>query len=393
MGEEVHVSTYTTGYQDLVQTTALANGGWVVTWDSDGQDGDEDGVYQRVYNANGDALGEESRVNTLTSGDQYAGGVSALANGGWVVTWTSFDGSYDVYQRAYNADGEALGKETRINTYATGDQDGVVITALSDGGWVAAWDSNGQDGDSYGVYQQRYDADGQVYGSNHAPMAADTAITALTNGDYTFSKKAMHFSDGNDGDHLASVKITSLPSAGKLLLDGVAVTRGQVIAADDLADLVWQAGRHALSATLKFRVTDDGGTEAGGKDTSLVHSFKFAIASDTFTATKDADRLRGTDGHDILIGRHGDDRLTGGAGADTFVFQTGDGRDKITDFHPGQGDKIDLSAVDGIASYKDLIHNHISDGRAGLRITDGDGDTIILMHTSAGDLHKGDFVF
>lgn len=47
---------------------------------------------------------------------------------------------------------------------------------------------------------------------------------------------------------------------------------------------------------------------------------------------------------------HGNDILTGGAGSDLFVWQHGDeGRqgqpaiDTITDFHPEQGDKIDLA--------------------------------------------------
>lgn len=39
----------------------------------------------------------------------------------------------------------------------------------------------------------------------------------------------------------------------------------------------------------------------------------------------------------------GNDILTGGAGADTFVFTTHGGIDTITDFHKGEGDRLDLS--------------------------------------------------
>lgn len=49
--------------------------------------------------------------------------------------------------------------------------------------------------------------------------------------------------------------------------------------------------------------------------------------------------------------------------------------------------------IDGIASYKDLVKNHLSGGDHMVTISDGDGDTITLLHVSAGDLHKGDFLF
>lgn len=62
------------------------------------------------------------------------------------------------------------------------------------------------------------------------------------------------------------------------------------------------------------------------------------------------DWLFGSSGDDRLLGEHGNDILTGGAGSDLFVWQHGDegslglpAIDTITDFHPEQGDKIDLA--------------------------------------------------
>ena len=390
---EMQVNTTTAGYQSLAysSTTALADGGWVVAWTSSGD------VYQQAYKADGTALGVETLVNTYTTGSQSPESILALADGGWVVTWNSSGEDGDgggVYQQAYNADGTPKGDETRVNTFTTGGQFISRATALADGGWVVTWTSGGnEDGDGYGVYQQRYDAEGQIYGTNHAPTAHDGTITDLTNGNYVFSKKTFGFSDGTDGDHLSSVVITALPSGGKLVLGDSAVTAGQEIAAADLKELVWQAGKHALSATLSFQVTDDGGTEAGGKNMSEIHTLTFAIERDTFTGTKAADTLSGTDGHDIFNGKGGNDRLTGGLADDTFVFRTGDGKDTITDFDHSEGDRIDLSHVDGITSYSGLVHNHLSERNGDLRISDDHGDMIVLKHTSADDLHKGDFVF
>lgn len=64
------------------------------------------------------------------------------------------------------------------------------------------------------------------------------------------------------------------------------------------------------------------------------------------------DTLYGEAGNDTIIGGHGRDHLFGGQGADRFVYKalkesvTGTLRDVIYDFARGQGDKIDLSAID-----------------------------------------------
>jgi hypothetical protein len=395
VGDEVRVNTSTAGSQQGSSVMVLASGGWVVTWTDPALDGSFSGVYQQVYDEDGTPLGSETRVNTYTTGSQSEANGIALANGGWLQVWTSSgqDGSsFGVYQQAYNADGTANGEETLVNTTTTGDQSAASATALADGGWLISWHSKGN-GTDYDVQQQRYDARGQVYGSNHAPTATDVTVESLANGAYVFSHEMFGFSDGTDGDGFASVVISALPSAGKLLLDGEAVEQDQVIAINDLGDLVWAAGKRALAATIGFRVVDDGGTEAGGKDSSAEHTVTFAITSDTWTGTKSADKLVGTDGHDIMIGKRGNDRLTGGAADDSFVFNARDGKDTITDFRHAQGDTIDLSAIDSFASWKDLVRNHISEHGRDLWIVGDDGNTIILRNTDAGDLHKSDFVF
>ena len=91
-GTETKVNTYVLGSQLWGQTTVLADGGWVVTWGSYGQDGSGYGVYQQAYAADGTARGGEVRVNTYAAGNQYVPQSTALADGGWVVTWMSDDG-------------------------------------------------------------------------------------------------------------------------------------------------------------------------------------------------------------------------------------------------------------------------------------------------------------
>ncbi|MDB5661431.1 MAG: hypothetical protein JWS10_4046 [Cypionkella sp.] len=52
------------------------------------------------------------------------------------------------------------------------------------------------------------------------------------------------------------------------------------------------------------------------------------------------DNIMGATGTDLLDGGSGADRLTGDASADSFVFRAGFGKDVVTDFTAGDGDKL-----------------------------------------------------
>jgi hypothetical protein len=101
---ETRVNTTTAGDQYDASVTRLSDGGYVVTWMSLSQDGSGYGIYAQQYDQLGNAVGGETPVNTTTAGDQLWPYVSILSDGGYVVTWTSDsqDGSgWGVYSRAF----------------------------------------------------------------------------------------------------------------------------------------------------------------------------------------------------------------------------------------------------------------------------------------------------
>ena len=63
-----------------------ADGDFVVTWSSHGQDGSGWGVYAQRYNAAGVTQGGEFRVNTTTANTQGSPTVAMDADGDFVVT-------------------------------------------------------------------------------------------------------------------------------------------------------------------------------------------------------------------------------------------------------------------------------------------------------------------
>jgi Ca2+-binding RTX toxin-like protein len=70
-------------------------------------------------------------------------------------------------------------------------------------------------------------------------------------------------------------------------------------------------------------------------------------------------------GDDRLIGGPDDDWLTGGSGADLFVYNDlYPSADRILDFNAAEGDRIDLSALDGVESFSDVTVTDDGDGNA-----------------------------
>ena len=170
VGSEFRANTHTTSEQQFSSVTGLSGGGFVVTWESLDQDGDNYGIYGQRYASDGTAIGGEFQVNSYTTSFQQSPSVAALSDGGFLVTWSSSfqDGSSSgIYGQRYSADGTAVGTEFRANTYTASHQIFSSVSALPDGGFVVTWTSNGQDGDSYGIYGQRYAADGTAVGTEY----------------------------------------------------------------------------------------------------------------------------------------------------------------------------------------------------------------------------------
>ena len=88
-GAEFLINTHTSNNQQSPSVTSLADGGFVVTWMSYNQDGSSWGIYGQRYAADGAASGSEFLINTHTSSNQQSPSVTSLADGGFVVTWMS----------------------------------------------------------------------------------------------------------------------------------------------------------------------------------------------------------------------------------------------------------------------------------------------------------------
>ena len=174
-GPEFQINVRTTGSQHTPNLDLDANGDFVVTWSSV-QDGSGSSVTARRFTAAGFARGGEIQVNTYTVGDQSHSDVAVSSGGDFVVVWSSTGqdgGVQGVFARRFDSTGFPQAAEFQVNTHTTGLQDYPDVDMDEAGNFVVAWHSNLQDGDSYGVFAQRFDSSG-------AAQAGEFRISVLT---------------------------------------------------------------------------------------------------------------------------------------------------------------------------------------------------------------------
>jgi hypothetical protein len=117
---------------------------------------------------------------------------------------------------------------------------------------------------------------------NDAPTAANATLTVLEDGSKVLAASDFGFADV-DGHTLVSVKITSLPTAGSLKLNGVAVNLNDTVAKTDIdaGHLIFTPapGAHSTSyATLQFKVIDSGSSNNESTTTNTLTFDVTAVA-------------------------------------------------------------------------------------------------------------------
>ncbi|MEH1821952.1 MAG: cadherin-like domain-containing protein [Nostoc sp.] len=189
---EFQVNNYISNSQSNSTVAIDPNGNFVISWQSFGQDTDNNGIYAQRYNSAGVAQGSEFRVNSTTSGDQNSPTIAIDADGDFVISWTGQDASgKGIYAQRYNSAGVAQGSEFRVNSTTSGDQNNSTIAIDTVGDFVISW--TGQDASGRGIYAQRYNSAGVAQGS-------EFRVNSTTSGDQNSSTVAIDA----DGDFVIS---------------------------------------------------------------------------------------------------------------------------------------------------------------------------------------------
>jgi VCBS repeat-containing protein len=171
---QVNLVTSDSQWNPTVIALPPEDGGFLVVWQQ--LDGSGWGVFARRFDEAfnevklKDASGAEVsvlQVNANVPGSQGEPSAALLQDGSVVVAWQddSDGSSYGVYSHRIDATGQlAAGADVLVNTIIGDQQRGVELAALTTGGYVAVYKSHGHDGSGWGVYGQRFLANGDKDG-------------------------------------------------------------------------------------------------------------------------------------------------------------------------------------------------------------------------------------
>ena len=393
-GEMVLSAGPAAGVPDLA---ALADGGFVATWDARPDPAGPTNYVGRRFDGAGNPVGGEFQANSGPNPDHAASAeATALAGGGYLVEWWADAGAgWGPTVQVYNAGGAPVGGNTPIGYEAPGNPfgDGAHIHAggtatASDGGFVAVWSASTAyvpgSGSIAHVYAQRFDASG---GALSGPVEVATLPSTsflvqgvepamlVGTGELVVSLRGM-LPDGRtmiaaqrfDGTGHAS-------GAPQTMVFAEVVVDSKVTALGDGGFVVsWLHGGNEQQ-TLFAQRFDAGGARLG--DPVLVGSGKSLYAHYSVTATSNggavfawddgrmdygdvyAERFApsgpapspevvGTGGNDHLVGSTGDERISGGGGNDAL---NGRGGNDAIDGGDGTDTAIIETAIAGVQAY------------------------------------------
>jgi len=203
------VNTTTADYQDLRTSSALADGGYLLVWDTTTMNPVQDGsrFFLQRFDSEGNRVGGETRLQ-LTVQD---GSIAVLTNGDIVVSYrnardaqgkviTSPNAASGAFIQKFNASGNQIMPETAVaTTLGTSTAYGYVqVVPLANAGFVVSWTSQDQSSGTIrnSFSAQSYDSSGQRSGSpvvlsadSFPPMRPiDYSIQASPDGGYLVYK-------------------------------------------------------------------------------------------------------------------------------------------------------------------------------------------------------------
>ncbi len=218
LGDEFRVNTQTATAQVSPKVTMNANGQFAVVWVSDhpsvsDPNDTEKSIFVRWFGADGVAPNPEFLANVYTKDAQEHPSIGIDAAGNLVVAWQSINQetggtgvSWGVFARQFSPDGSSpQTEEFQVNETVASPQRFPSVGLAPDGYFAIAWQSIGQDGSSWGVFQRQYRPDGaaetgeQIVNTVTSGPQIQPVIARKQNGDYAV------FWSGTAADHVDGI--------------------------------------------------------------------------------------------------------------------------------------------------------------------------------------------
>ena len=203
--DETQVNTYTTNNQRDPSVAMDADGDFVVTWESYGQDSGTIpgyGVYAQRFDSSGNPAGLEFPV-FASSYDQRNPAAAMDGDGNFAIAFehdTNGLGNVGIWGWRYNSNGSFAGNMIIASEYPAKQYPSIAM-ADGSGNFTVTWD--GLDDDSYGIYGRRYEGDGDLYVDTFRVNTTETSIQTKSSvgmDNYSNLLVAWESHGGQDGD-------------------------------------------------------------------------------------------------------------------------------------------------------------------------------------------------
>ncbi|MDD2950190.1 MAG: calcium-binding protein [Sulfuricurvum sp.] len=267
----------------------------------------------------------------------------------------------------------------------------------------------------------------ELSGPNTPPTSSDATVTTLEDTAKVFTLSDFVFNDVDAGNTLSKVMITSLPTAGLLTLDSVAISLNQEVLASDIAagKLIFTPAANANGtgySSFGFEVSDgtdysisantitidvtpvrDDLTLIGTSGNDTFNGDLIDVGSyDTISGLAGNDTINGLGGNDTLYGGDGNDIIDGGSGNDTM--DGGNGIDTLSYASATAGITINLilataqntggAGIDTILNFENLTGSNYNDTLRGNDLGNtilglSGNDTIFASAGTASDVYDG----
>ena len=304
-GEKFVANQTLTKDQASPSVSALDNGNFVVTWDSDDNSGpDQTGysVWGRLYDADGNALTKEFIVNTATAGDQHLAKVVSRPDGSFVAVFISATdadagaGTSGIYAQYFDARGNKVGQQMQINQLTYGEQVEVDATFMEGGQLYVSWTDKGvADGSGSGIK-------GRIVDLVETLGLSDTG-EGVTHIEYQPAQYYLNGTEGNDAlDGRGAITVDGKGGDDTIFINSTSFT--SINGGEGNDTLVWDSNNNFELGSVSSKITGIETIHMGNNTAQML----VISANDILEMTKD----NGEDEHVLLItGDDGDSNTSG----------------------------------------------------------------------------------
>ncbi len=175
---EFEINTIEAGNQKEPSVAMDDVGNFVVTWQGPGQD--QNDIFAQRFDANGQKIDSEFRVNSNIADEQLCPSVAMNDSGNFVVVWESYNvpeiGKQAICAQSYDSLGQPLGNEIRVD-----DINSVCrypdVALTNSGLAIVVWL---KDSSTKEVYRRSFQADGTLPVYNSLKVSDSPNFTSLT---------------------------------------------------------------------------------------------------------------------------------------------------------------------------------------------------------------------